>query len=226
MMEIGVFSRGRRESWRRRGVYWSLALALHVAPLALFIIAFPPHAPASSNPFGQGVSVTLVTGSQSSGSPPAVADRRPDDFSAIQQRLGQSDTQPSSDSASSGDTSKLSELMAETEGSGQPNTSGSTAGRDFGASDDPFSRASVSYTGAPSKAAKLQAKVRQCARGSGAMRVLIIINERGDLAAAPKVIGLASGAVGAKAITAISRCAPYPSAALPGLPRSYEIDLD
>jgi hypothetical protein len=96
--------------------------------------------------------------------------------------------------------------------------------------DDPFSRAFVSYRGDdPAKAASLEGKARTCAKSFGdPLRVLVIIDADGRLLGRPKPVG-ATGRDPAgleKIVAAVERCAPYAKAATPGAPRSYEVEIN
>lgn len=97
-------------------------------------------------------------------------------------------------------------------------------------SDDPFSRAFVSYRGDdPAKASSLETKARTCAQTFGApLRVVVILNAEGRLLGRPKPVN-ATGRDPAgleKIVAAVERCAPYSKAATPGAPRSYEIQIN
>jgi hypothetical protein len=206
---------------------WATAALLHGGVLALLLNA-PTFKPAAqSGAFGHSVSVTLV--SASAGRPQASAAPRTEAMlNALADRLAQPE-QPSRPNSRRGtEGASLADLMGPAPAAGAP---GPVAPKGaLLSSDDPFSRAFVSYRGDdPAKAASLESKAQTCARSLGApLRVLVIIDAEGRLLGRPKLVGAAGRDPASldKIVSAVERCAPYAKAATPGAPRSYEVEIN
>lgn len=231
-MMIGVLSlstrqRPRSARWRGRVLRWAGALVLHLLPLALLALSLPPKPKELGGAFGSAVSVTLVAGlpSRASAAPTA---RPTSDLSSLQERLAQPNPSPETPltAPSRAASTRLSDLFdTPNQGAGAASSQGPPR-PSLGGDDDPFARASVSYRGDdPLKAAKLEAKVKRCAPFARGLRLLLIINADGGLAARPRALGPTSNKGLAAAVGAIEQCGPFAEAATPGAPRSYEVNL-
>lgn len=212
-------------SWAPGLARWSGAIALHLLPLALLVSALPIKPKDVGGAFGQSVSVTLVSGARSSASEHLAQASRPS-LASLEGRLSDTTANVADGNTPSGQltSTRLSDLFDQA-GTGATAPQGPIS--PSGIDDDPFARASVSYRGDdPAKAARLRSKAQTCARGAGRLRLLLIINSEGYLAARPRALGGREDEKAvARASSAIERCAPFPEAATPGPPRSYEIDL-
>jgi hypothetical protein len=118
-------------------------------------------------------------------------------------------------------------MLGETAGDA-PNAGAKQAGADLlASSDDPYARASVSFRGDdPAKATSLKAQVTRCAKRLSGARLLVLIDSGGRLVGQPRLVSGLTPDREAAVAAAIARCAPFDSAASPGAPRSYEIQID
>ncbi|WP_206677353.1 hypothetical protein [Caulobacter sp. SSI4214] len=213
--------------WRRRSIRLLAAVALHLLPFTLLVLALPQAPKPIGGSFGQSVSVTLVAGAPAS----AAATPRPQqDLASLQQRLSDfGPTVASEPTTTPSSTTRLSDLFgpADAKPAQGGGANAPAPSQSVGSDDDPFARASVSYRGDdPAKALRLQAKAQRCAQGSKSARLLVIINSEGYLVARPRPLGPSAGSDKvAKTIAAVERCAPFADAATPGPPRSYEINV-
>lgn len=217
--------RPQERHWRERAARLIGAIALHAAPIGLLSLALPPRPQPIGGPFGQAVSITLVS---SAPTPARQAASSPPSLAQLERRLSEQGTVPSrATTPPAHSNTRLSDLLDNSAApSGAAAAQGSQLAMTAGAQDDPFARAAVSYRGDdPAKAARLQAKARGCARGMGVARLLVIINFEGYLVARPTPVTGGSMNKFAKAISAVERCAPFVEAATPGPPRSYEIEI-
>lgn len=216
----------RKAAWPGRIPSWVAAALLHAAPLLLLLSAAPLQPAKQSGTFGQTVSVTLV--SASAGRPQSGASPRAQTaLSALADRLADPALPSSSNFRRGADGASLSDLMGPAS-SGAPSPTASRG--PLTSSDDPFSRAFVSYRGDdPAKADALEARARTCTKSLGEpLRVLVILNAEGRLLGRPKPVAAADRDPAGleKIILAVERCAPYVKAATPGAPRSYEIQIN
>lgn len=205
---------------------WSIAALLHGALLVALLNAPILRPAAQSGAFGQSVSVTLV--SAGPGQPQTRSSASTETpLSALADRLTAADQPANPNSRRGADGASLSDLMGPA-AAGAPGPA--TPRGALTSTDDPFSRAFVSYRGDdPAKAASLEGKARTCAKSFGdPLRVLVIIDADGRLLGRPKPVG-ATGRDPAgleKIVAAVERCAPYAKAATPGAPRSYEVEIN
>lgn len=217
-------------SWRRKALWILGALAVHLAPIAMLLGALAPKPNDLGGAFGSSVSITLVSSAPSSTSAASASTSAAQPALArMEQRLTDQTVDPAATShtPTQARTTRLSDLFS-SEGAGPAQTAAKGPPSPLmGGDDDPFARASVSYRGDdPAKAARLQAKARNCSRATQSTRLLVIINSEGYLVARPRLLGAKPEDKSvAKVIAALAGCGPFTDAATPGPPRSYEIDV-
>lgn len=204
------------------------ATLLHTAILmACLLRPMPAYVPASGT-FGGAVAVTLTPGPPSPRSDHRTATTP--SLASLERRLSTSATTqaaPPPASTSSPPSGSLSQMLGENAGDA-PNTGAKQAGADLlASSDDPYARASVSFRGDdPAKATNLKVQATRCAKRFSGARLLLLIDSKGRLVGQPRLVsGLTPDRATAVA-AALERCGPFETAASPGAPRSYEIQID